>query len=75
MAMHDILLSSDFGLRWGNYTLTPEELAQRVVGIDLIDGLLVFDGIKWGNVREGEEYIVDQNNVRRNLRDLFDLDS
>lgn len=74
MAMNDILLSSDFGLRWGNYALTPEELANKVAGIDLIDGLLVFDGIKWGNTRDGEEYLVDQNNVRRNLRDLFDLD-
>ena len=72
--MYDILLSSDFGLRWGNYSLTPEELASKVAGITLVNGLLEFDGIKFGNVRAGEEYIVDQNNKRRNLRDLFDLD-
>lgn len=69
--MADMHLSSDFGLRWGNVVVTPSELARHIKGIDIIDGLLRFDAVKFYNV-EGEEYIQDQNHVRHNLVDLIE---
>lgn len=69
--MAAMYLSSDFGLRWGNVVITPSELARYIKGIDIIDGLLRFDAVKFYNV-EGEEYIQDQNHVRHNLVDLIE---
>ena len=64
-------LSSDFGLRWGNYTLTPPELASLVDGIDVIDGLLVFDGVKFVN-RVGHEYLVDRKGQRHEIAAMME---
>lgn len=69
--MAEIHLSSDFGLQWGNVTITPSELAQNILGIDLIDGLLVFDGVKVVNAPD-REYITDSRGDRHMLVDLVE---
>lgn len=70
--MSDILLSSDFGLRWGNVAITPSELASLIKGIDLIDGLLVLDDVKFVNTYTDRAYIVDQEGKRHRIADLFE---
>ena len=67
--MADIYLSSDHGLQWGNVTLTPRELAGNILGIDLVNGLLVFDAVKIVNSPDSE-YITDSRGVRHMLIDL-----
>ena len=69
--MAEINLSSDFGLQWGNVTITPRELAHNVLGIDLVDGLLVFDGVKIVNAPDGE-YITDSRGDRHMMVDLVE---
>ena len=69
--MAEMQISSDFGLRWGNIIITPQELAKYIVGIDLVDGLLVLDGVKFHN-GEGREYIVDQEGKRHKMLDLLE---
>lgn len=69
--MAEIHLSSDFGLQWGNVTITPSELAQNILGIDLVDDLLVFDGVKIVNDPD-REYITDSRGDRHMLVDLVE---
>ena len=69
--MAEMHLSSDFGLQWGNVTITPSELAQNILGIDLVDGLLVFDGVKVVNDPD-REYITDSRGDRYMLVDLVE---
>ena len=66
-----IEISSDFGLRWGNRVVTPTELAEAIDGIDVVDGLLVFDGVKVVN-HENREYIVDQLGFRHDLLEIVE---
>lgn len=67
----DILISSDFGLKWGNVTITPSELANYIEGINIVNGLLELDEVKFGNI-EGKEYIRDSLGVRHNLVELYE---
>jgi len=67
----DIIISSDFGLKWGNITITPIELANYIEGISIVNGLLELDDVKFGNI-EGEEYIKDSLGVRHNLIELYE---
>jgi len=67
--MAEIHLSSDFGLQWNNVTITPQELADNILGIDFINGLLVFDGVKVVNALD-REYITDSRGDRHMLTDL-----
>ncbi len=69
--MFDIQLSSDKGLEWGNVIITPQELAQYIEGIDIIDGLLVIDGVKFVN-HDNKEYITDQSGTKHYLLDLLE---
>jgi len=69
--MAAIEISSDFGLRWGNRVVTPEELAEAIDGIDVVDGLLVLDGVKFVNHTD-REAIVDQLGIRHDLLELVE---
>jgi len=69
--MADMYLSSDRGLEWGNIVFTPRELAKYILGIDIVDGLLVLDGVKFVN-HDGCEYIADQEGKRHKLVDLIE---
>lgn len=69
--MADMYLSSDFGLKWGNITITPLELSKYIKGISFNNGLLTFDEVKFYNV-EGSEFIQDRDRVRHNLVDLIE---
>ena len=69
--MADMLISSDRGLVWGNIVITPRELADHVIGIDIVDELLVLDGVKFVNSAD-REYIVDQEGKRHKLLDLLE---
>jgi len=69
--MAEIYLSSDRGLEWGNIVITPFELAKYIPGIDIVNGLLVLDGLKFVN-HENREYIADQEGKRHNLVDLIE---
>lgn len=69
--MADMHISSDRGLEWGNIVITPRELAKYILGIDIVDGLLVLDGVKFVN-HDGREYIADQEGKRHKLVDLIE---
>lgn len=69
--MFDMEISSDFGLVCGNYVITPTELARLIEGIELEDGLLVIEGVKFVN-REDKKYIVDQLGIKYTLDDLME---
>lgn len=69
--MADMYISSDRGLEWGNIVITPRELAKYILGIDIVDGLLVLDGVKFVN-HDGREYITDQEGKRHKLVDLIE---
>ena len=69
--MADMVLSSDRGLEWGNVVITPRELAKYILGIDIVDGLLVLDGVKFVNHAD-REYIVDQEGKRHKMLDLLE---
>lgn len=69
--MHDILISSDTGLTYGNIVITPSELEKHIAGIDIIDGLLVIEGVKFVNLNN-RQYIVDQIGIRHQLEDLME---
>jgi hypothetical protein len=69
--MAEMYLSSDRGLEWGNVVITPQELTNYILGIDIVEGLLVFDGVKFVN-HEGREYITDQEGKRHSLISLIE---
>lgn len=69
--MAEMYLSSDRGLEWGNVVITPFELAKYIPGIDIVDGLLVLDGVKFVN-HESREYIADQEGKRHRLVELIE---
>lgn len=69
--MADMHISSDRGLEWGNVVITPRELAKYILGIDIVEGLLVLDGVKFVN-HENREYIVDQEGKRHKMLDLLE---
>ena len=69
--MTEIYLSSDRGLEWGNIVITPSELAKYIPGIDIVNNLLVFDGVKIVNHKD-REYIADQEGKRHNLVELIE---
>lgn len=67
---YDMVISSDYGLQWGNITITPSELASLIKGITIKSGLMVLDGVKFWN--DGDDsYIADQDNVRHKVMDLY----
>jgi len=67
--MHEMLISSDTGLTYGNIVITPSELQKHIAGIDIIDGLLVIEGVKFVNL-DNRQYIVDQLGIRHQLEEL-----
>jgi len=69
--MYDMLLSSDTGLTYGNIVITPSELEKYIAGIDIIDGLLVIEGVKFVNL-DNRQYIVDQLGVKHQLEELME---
>lgn len=69
--MADMQISPDFGLRWGNIVITPEELATHILGIEIVDGGMELDGVKFCNI-EGREFIADQLGKRHKLPDLIE---
>ena len=69
--MAEMLISSDRGLVWGNIVITPRELADHILGIDIVDELLVLDGVKFVN-HVDREYIVDQEGKRHKLSELLE---
>ena len=70
--MTDIVISSDVGLQWGNVVITPDELAEWIDGISLVDGELVFNRVKVVN-DVGNEYIMDSKGGTILLSDLRDV--
>lgn len=70
--MTDIVISSDVGLQWGNVVITPDELAEWIDGISLIDGELVFNRVKVVNDVDNE-YIMDSKGETILLSDLRDV--
>ncbi len=70
--MSDIIISSDRGLEWGNVVFTPEELAEWVDGISLIDGELVLSRVKVVNYADNE-YIMTSKGETILLSDLRDV--
>ena len=66
---HDILLSFDHGLQWGNHVITPQELEMYIKGVRLLEDGMEFDGVKIANL-DGREYIIDQDGKRFNLLEL-----
>ena len=69
--MHEMLISSDTGLTYGNIVITPDELEKHIAGIDIIDGLLVVEGVKFVNLNN-RQYIVDQLGIRHQLEELME---
>jgi len=69
--MHEMLISSDTGLTYGNVVITPSELEKYIAGIDIIDGLLVIEGVKFVNL-DNRQYIVDQLGVKHQLQELME---
>jgi len=69
--MHEMLISSDTGLTYGNIVITPSELQKHIAGIDIIDGLLVIEGVKFVNL-DNRQYIVDQLGIRHQLEELVE---
>lgn len=69
--IHDLLISSDTGLTYGNIVITPEELEAHIAGIDIIDGLLVIEGVKFVNANN-RQYVVDQLGIRHGLEELME---
>jgi len=69
--MYDMLLSSDTGLTYGNVVITPSELEKYIAGIDIIDGLLVIEGVKFVNL-DNRQYIVDQLGVKHQIEELME---
>ena len=70
--MTDIVISSDVGLQWGNVVITPDELAEWIDGISLLDGELVFNRVKVVNDVDNE-YIMDSKGETILLSDLRDV--
>lgn len=68
--MHDMLISSDYGLVCGNILIMPHELA-RIDGIEIVNDLLVIEGVKFVNLSD-RKYIVDQIGIRHQLEDLME---
>lgn len=71
---YDIQISSDFGMVWGNYSLTPQELVDKVEGIELVDGELVIERVQWVNIKSGNEYIIDRLGRKITLKELFGIE-
>lgn len=69
--MHEMLISSDTGLTYGNIVITPDELQKHIAGVDLIDGLLVIEGVKFVN-SGNRQYVVDQLGIRHQLEELME---
>ena len=69
--MHNMLISSDTGLTYGNIVITPSELEKHIAGIDIIDGLLVIEGVKFVNLNN-RQYVVDQLGIRHGLEELME---
>lgn len=68
--MADMVLSSDYGLQWGNVTITPSELASYIKGITIKNGLMVLDGVKFWH--DGDDsYIADYEGKRHNVMELY----
>ena len=67
--MLDMKISSDYGLVCGNVVIFPKQLAKYISGIDIVDGLLTFDSVRFFN-GHNEKYIVDNKGVRHNIDDL-----
>lgn len=68
--MADMVLSSDYGLQWGNVTITPSELASYIKGITIKNGLIVLDGVKFWH--DGDDsYIADYEGKRHNVMELY----
>lgn len=69
--MADMILSSDYGLQWGNVTITPSELASYIKGITIKNGLIVLDGVKFWH--DGDDsYIADYEGKRHNVMELYE---
>jgi len=68
--MFDMKISSDLGLSCGNISIFPRQLAAHVEGIDLVDGLLVIEGVKFFNGKS-EKFIIDRNNNKHHLETLM----
>ena len=69
--MADMVLSSDYGLQWGNVTITPSELASYIKGITIKNGLIVLDGVKFWH--DGDDsYIADYEGKRHNVMELYE---
>ena len=71
LVMAEMYLSSDRGLELGNVVITPQELARYIRGIDIVNGLLVFDGVKFVN-HYGREHIIDREDKKHKLVDLIE---
>ncbi len=71
--MPDINISSDTGLQWGNVVFSPEELAEWVDGISLLDGELVFSSVKVVNWTDNEHFLSCKGDtiLLTDLRDLL----
>lgn len=70
--MTDIVISSDVGLQWGNVVFTPDELAEWIDGISLIDGELIFNRVKIVNDTDNE-HVMDSKGETILLSDLRDV--
>lgn len=68
--MNEMRISSDYGLVCGNILIMPHELA-KIDGIEIVDGLLVIEGVKFVNLSD-RKYIVDQIGIRHQLEELME---
>lgn len=68
--MNDMLISSDYGLVCGNILIMPHELA-KIDGIEIVDNLLVFRGVRFMNT-DDRPYIIDQLGIHHQLEDLME---
>ena len=68
--MNKMIISSDYGLVCGNILIMPHELA-RIDGIEIVDGLLVIEGVKFVNLGDNK-YIVDQIGIKHQLEELME---
>lgn len=67
--MANIYISSDFGLKWNNISITPRELSEEISGISLVDEKLVFDMVRIFNITNNE-YIMDTDGSEHKLTDI-----
>lgn len=67
--MANIYISSDFGLQWNNISITPDELAEEISGISVVDEKLVFDMVRIFNIIDNE-YIMDTDGSEHKIKDI-----